>query len=625
MAKKNANERVIPQSTFKVNFKDWKEKINAGEKKIARYHAQWQKYVQQSVRNYQRGVDDNDFGTNWMYPEARNAVANIYVTDPDWQAVNPNAEFQKSKRAVQRILEHIWNKLQWATPIRRALYDAWYFGIGAVKLTFTGPDQGQPNMQFTPERVAAMRQLLSDNGVTNLDEADVTRIMSGVGAAVSHDQSELRGYPALTNVSIKDFFIDPNMDEIDVNKCQFIGEKMWMPVEYIKNSPTYNKAQAGRVKGQERGGKDKPEGSQGTMWAVVHEWYDKVNGLLMTAVLEEDVLLRAVPYDGIIPYDFIAFNPVPTQFMPLPDASLVYQHAVELDELKSRMSRLMDLQRVQSLYDEAMIAEDEQLTPFLTGDDGAKVPVKVDRAMGEKLQDAIHLLTPPQIPESMYSYMGLLRDEVRNASGVTNTRAGAGREGRMTATETRAREHGTDIRTLALDHFLERLGNKVISMVRLHWDENMIALVSGERDNDELMRTYNEALESALAIGDDPTTLGEPPMPEMTIRGEFIIKVRPGSTSPQDRMAEFQKDMVILQTGLADPAVNNDKISRWFFKKHGPEEAQSWFLPDGQEGLLQGEGIFQSVAGPNSPQAQPQQAEAVNPQDAGDLFSQASG
>jgi hypothetical protein len=616
------SEGMIPKTTFKVKFEEWKCRIQAGEKRMKQYHGQWQKYVQQSVRSYQ-DIGVETFGTNWMYPEARNAVANIYVNDPEWQLINHNPEFQKSKRAGESILSHVWSKLQWATPIRNMLYDAWYFGVGPVKLTFTNPNQGLDNLDLNPERMAAVQQMLSSMGLSNINEEDVTRIMSGFGFTVNYNQTELRGYPALHNVPIKNFFIDPMTDQISIDKCQFIGEKMWVPLDIIKNSPLYDPSQRKRVKGTER---KSDYGGGDQKWVLVHEWYDKLNSLMYTSVLEEDMILRCVPYNGIIPYDFIAFNMVPSQFMPLPDAALVYPHAVELDLLSQRMSGLMDRQRVQMLYDGGMITESEQLTAFLAGDDGAKVPVKVDRAMGEKLSDATFFPQAPEIPQSMYQHMMNVRDEVRNASGITNTRSGAGREGRMTATETRAREQGTDIRfadkTLALEHFLERLGGKVLALVRDNWDVNLTALVSGERDNDAEVRQYNAAREEILSMGkdDEIDRLGPPPMPKFTIRGQFIVKVRPGSTTPQDKMAEFQKDMVILQTGLADPQVDNQKISKWFFKKHGPEEAVDWFPPDEQAGLLSGMGTFAPAGGPSNPMAQPQQPEAVNPQDEGQLF-----
>ena len=625
-------KEVIPRTEFHTPLEVWKDRIEHSERTLAQYQNAWQAYIRQACRSYYN-VGGDGFGTNWMYPEARNSVANTYIKDPEWIADNPNPEFKKSKRAIEKILTYLWNRFQWSEPIRKALYHAWFSGVGMVKISYIPSPHGLPNMPLTRDRIESMQRLLSDLGVGNLDEVEVARIIEGIGLPVEHNETQLRGFPFIQTIGIKNMIVDATIDELDLYRSRWIGESMWVPLDYVRKSPLYLENVRGKIEGETRSNfqkDDKAGGERGNAgdekWVMIHEWYDKVNGLLITANLEQDKTLRAVPFDGVIPYDLISFNPVPTQYMPIPDAALVYPHALELDEIKSRISRILDRSRHQVLYDEEMIKDEKQLVPFLAGDDGAKIGVHVDRDAGQSLTDAVMFPNPISVPPELYRYSGELKDEIRVASGSSNTRSGTGGIPRTTATEIRARELGTDIRfgdkILALDHFLERIGTKVYQYVRNNWTPSMIAIISGERDNEEEVRDFNQKVEEALAVGQNPEDVNPKTLPRLLLRGDFIIRVRAGSTAPIDQQAEFQKDMLLFQMGLADPQVDNFAVTRWFLRKHGPDEAMSWLPPEQQAGVMQGAGVFSSVQGPTNPLAQPQQSQAILPQGQDQFFGQ---
>ena len=619
---------LVQDAGIPIKYDDWKDRLQQAEKRIEQHYEAWENYIRQAGRSFY-DVGAEGFGTNWMYPEARTAVANIYVRDPMWDAVNKNPEFQKSKRASESILSYLWSRFQWADVIRRALYTAWFIGFGPVKLDFVDAHGGLPNLQMTKERVKALEQILTDAGAgPNLDGLPALEIAEGVGQPVSDNPMALRGFPSLRDIDIRDFLIDTTPNQISIERAQWVGEKMWLPIEYVQQSPLYIESQRKRVEGQERtemskaGNSNDSVGSSCQKWVRIYEWYDKINGMLNTAVLEEDIVLRSVPFSGVIPYDMVTFNPLPTQFMPIPDASLVYPHAVEMDELKSRVSRILDRQRFQALYDEEMVRDEAALNGMLTGDDAAKIPVKVDPTGNKRLADAIHIPNPITVPQELYQYLGILREEIRMASGTSNVRAGGGREGRSTATEVRAREMGTNIRfadkTLALDHFLERIGNRALQLCRENWSPEMIATISGERDNDEAMRGYNEQVEAVLAVGGSIKDV-PPVAARFLIRGEFIIRVKAGSTAPLDPMAELQRDNMLYQMMLASPVVDNMWAAKWFFPKHVPG-VENAMPPEAHAGAMQGQGLFQSMAGPNDPMAQPQQPQAVLPQDEEEVY-----
>lgn len=618
-----------PKTMFSRDFLFWQNAVTASNRQMRSFMAVWQNYLAVAGAPYYHREDQKEgFGTNWHYPTARSVVANLMFQDPQFEFVNPNPEYADSALAQEKIMEKLWMELQWSRVMRMVMYYAYFTGYGATRTEFiTGLDAPQ---QLTPSKEKIddiFRTLRADND-GSINGAELARLIEGVGEPVYQNRMERRGFPSWRRVRSSQFLMDPDVVEMDFNEARWMGERIWLPLEFVRNTELYDKRPRNRVEGTHRVRTslfDRASFADADdLMVEVHEIIDKVNGRILTMQMEQEIVLRSRPFQGEDVYDVLFWNPLPEQKMPLPDAALVFEHAQAKSAVRSRINRIVDTHRLMLQYDRDMIGDVEGLTALFHGNDGTPLPIVVPQ--GKKLSDAILPERSLPIPQELFFYDNNLTGEIMQATGVSSTSSGQSIRNVRTAAQVSSEQVGDITRLgdkgLEVDAFLGRHAARTMKLVRGSggWSPEMIATFSGMRDNDSEVRAYFQQIHQLLKAGVDPTSLPVV-MPRKTIIGEFTAIASPGSTAA-DSPGQIQLDRLVYLDMLQNPFVSNRFASMWYFRRRrirGIEAA----MPATDD--LAGRGEFMAAGGPGDPLAQPQGlssgGEAPIPQGAGEDLS----
>ncbi len=606
-------------SLFKRGFDFWESQVDGAVKNRRDFQRVWEGYIGAAGAPFYTRADTPDgYGTNWHYPEARDVVSNLMFNDPEWEAVNPNPEYASSADALEKIMAQVWLDLQWNSVMRVVLYYAYFTGFGMTRLEYirgtAAPQQLSPSREKINEIFKALRS--SNDG--SLNGADLARLVEGVGDPVYQNRNERRGFPNWRRVRSSQALWDPEVVELNLGEMRWAGEQHWLPTEFVHNTELYDKRPRGRVQAKARSNSNDRQFGFGFQtrnavahlddeWSLITEIYDFTERKIITMDLEDRITLREEPFEDVAPYDFLSWNPLPEQRMPLPDASLVFDHAQDKSQMRARQRNIMDTWRQMTTYDSEMINDREQLAAMMNGDDTVQVPVTVPQ--GKKLQDAMHHDRSIPIPAEFAHMDAQLSADIARVSGLSNTRRGTGNRSRTSAFESRALELGGDIslgdKILEVNNFMQRHGTGVTTLIRQNWSPTLIAAFSGERDNDAETREYFDKVAQSLAAGVDPASIPVV-LPRMTILGEHVVRPVSGSMQARDDMADFQLNNLKYLAMLQNPEVSNSFAARWFFKRIGIRGVANAMAPKDMSGL----GEFQAV-GANQPGQQPVQPEAV--------------
>jgi len=603
----------IPKSLFRKDLEFWQEALPRSEEKLQPFRDMWKHFVLMASRPYLTDTGLDNFGANWMFPEARSMLSNIFARDPSWEALNPDPSFAKDAEVRETILNNLWIKMQWSKPLRRAINHAWYSGFGPVKQRFVSGSAALPRLSPSDEMVSQITIALQEG-----DDERFAALLEGVGDPAAHDPNELVNFPSLINVQPTRFVFDPELMEFDLESARWIGEEIWLPTEFIKESPLYSKRARGQI---EPTGRIEDRDGEATQeeWTKIYEVHDKMNGRIITMQPDQEIILRAIDFDDQL-YDALAFNIVPDQPLPIPDASMIAPHAQDLDQIRARDKRLMQMQTMKMLYDGEMFTEHDSISGLLVGEDMAAIKVEVpqDKNIGQAL------FMPPivQRPPSFDQQASLVKDDLRFASGASESRSGIASGGRQTATQIKSLDFGTQVRFASkltmLEEFLSRIGRRVIDQVEKHWRPEMVAQFSGMSNNeDEQKASEQELVDVALSEFESPTNVPQiVPKYILAGKGQFVIRVKETSTAPQDELQRINKSRLLYLDMIGSPAVDNLWAAKWYFGQfvRGVDNA----MPQGdtlQQAQQLGQGQFAPVGAPNDPGAQGQgQPEGADPQ-----------
>lgn len=607
--------QTVPNTLFKRDFSFWENAVSRAIDETNARQSVYRDYIfAAGAPYYTRDDQAEGFGTNWHYPTARGVVATLMFGSPEWMAINPNAELREDGEALETIVTNLWDELQWSSVMRMILYYAYFTGFGATRTEFVRGVDAPQQLSPSKDKVDAIFRTLASRQDASIDGVELARLIEGVGEPIYQNSMERRGFPYWRRVRSSQFLMDPDVCEFNVNDARWMGEEIWLPLEFVRNSELYDKRPRMRVEGESRVRQNNftSRHSHGLdeQWVRVVEIFDKVNRRVITLQLDQQEVLRSRPYDGVDPYDALFWNPIPEQDAPIPDASLVFDHATGKSSLRARMNRIIDSHRQFTTYDAEMVNEPETLTLLLHGDDTAKLPLQVPQ--GKRIQDAIHNDRSIPLPQEMLYYDTVLTQEIQTAVGASNSPVGAPRGGRPPAALIRAEQQGQAQqhadKLLEIENFLARHGSRTANMVRLNWTPEQISKFSGKRDNDTQVRAYYAHVRQRLAdgqpISDIPVVL-----PRKRILGEFTMRTRPGSTTAEFAAQTQQVDRIDYQDMLANPMVSNIFATKYYFHRRGIRGIEA-AMPAGDQ--VAGQGEFEALnAQTGDPTSQVAQPEAL--------------
>jgi len=165
------------------------------------------------------------------------------------------------------------------------------------------------------------------------------RVASHVGFL--HDP----GMPYFDRVSLDDFVLDMNVTQFD--RCRYVGDRYWMTMDEVKDSPYFNPRSKGKITPDVREpyGEDGQELVANISITPTHQdedvedvvqvcdvWLRHENLLITVPVRQPSVLLFDGEYDGPEggPYDLLGFGRVPDQLMPFAPLQLLFDlHRLE--------------------------------------------------------------------------------------------------------------------------------------------------------------------------------------------------------------------------------------------------------------------------------------------------------
>jgi len=614
-----SEEQTVPKTLFKRDFQYWESAVYRAKAKGEMFRSVYQDYLHAAGAPYYTREDQIEgYGTNWHYPTARGVVASLMFSAPEWEALNPNPELRGDAEAIENIDSMLWEKLQWSRVMRMVLYYTYFTGFGATRTEFIRGTDAPQQLSPSKEKVDKIFRALQLRQETTIDGVELARLIEGIGEPVYQNSMELRGFPHWRRVRSSRFLMDPDVVEYDFNDARWMGERIWLPLEFVRNTELYDKRPRNRVEGQARVKdrelkfKDRNGGSADEMWVEIAEIYDKVNQRIITLQMDQQIVLRSRPFDGSEPYDVLFWNPLPEQDAPIPDAALVFDHAMGKSALRSRVNRIIDSHRNFTTYDAEMVNEPETLQMMLHGNDALKLPITVPN--GKRLSDAIHNDRSIPLSQELIQYDSVLTGEIQQAIGASPATMNLPRGGRISASQIHAEQQGqrTNLmdKTLEVEDFLARHITRVTTMWRNNWSPEMIAQYSGKRDNDTEVRGYFAEVRKRLSQNQPINDLA-PVLPRKTILGEYVLRPRPGSTTFENAAQTQQVDRLDYLDMMANPNVSNVFATRYYFERKRRIRGVAAAMPAGDQ--APGMGEFEAInAQQGDPLAQPQQPEAVN-------------
>ena len=277
----------------------------------------------------------------------------------------------------------------------------------------------------------------------------------------------------------------------------------------------------------------------------VWEIYDKVNEVMfhLSPGAQGKILTKGgeqpwpegIPKEGL-PYSFLAFNEQPDDPFPIAYESMIREQQIELNKCRTMMAELVKRLRRIILHRPNVLGEGEaeRIVEELNLSEWVEVT-------GGDLSQDIKEVALGIFPQELIMYEARIVDTIREILGQSRFQR-AQRENVESAEEAARIGHGDDTQVgrnqAAMEEFITDSVRKWFQGFRaVMTDDVLIPLMT-----DDDAKTFDQVVMTATPA---------------QIQGEYLFKMRLGSSRPNNEMREKQEAMMHLQTTAPFAEVTN--------------------------------------------------------------------
>lgn len=512
--------------THKVE--DWRDRLNHADRVWKKHgyndQADWEKSVRRNADAYRgkhwgrEDMDDPDsefMVDNIFYSTINVLMSSLFARYPIVDVLSERPASKDNANIFERLLTHNVQspKLQMKREWNKVLFDALLYNFGFLRHGFTPSEE-----KFRKGKL--------------IDSYDPAR----------------PDFPWVRRIPPWDMRVDPLAESFHSN-----GDARWCAfrslhyMDEIKNSPTFKARQdlkptrsinieklSGRERNEFRQSPDEPELVE--VWTI----YDKMSREMFAISPGSDKFLID-PKEWPIPWETLPYNML--QFNPMTDDPFGTTYADQILPLQGQLNSALTianqialtLRRVVLLQEDSMDpSEVEKLSQL---DRVEFITTRTDpRAAMQELQIA-------GFPAELIQYIAFLIDQIRQIIGVSELER-ASRINVQTASEVNQVAAGSQANRGRNqgpweDFLSESIAAYALGLQKVITRTFTIPIV-GEEDADQLFTEGQLNPFETIA-------------PE-SIRGEFLIMIRPGSTLPRDPNSEIRLETAMNEALGALPA-----------------------------------------------------------------------
>ena len=234
----------------KNRFRQLRNALKASER--------WRKTMEPAWKDYQLvypgrhdrpniGLNDPPF-VNLLLSTVQVAVAASTVEDPSFEALPRTAKYSAYQPIVEGALAVQWEATDAQKEFSEALTDRFVTGDGWIKTTWErieGPGEVDPNL------VAQMEQnVLLIASARNLDPAEIPNRAQIESYVLANSKSLISNRPIVRRIPPDAMFVDSRATSD--KDCKFYAQKIYLPLDTVKDNPAYNRKAREAVKASNR-------------------------------------------------------------------------------------------------------------------------------------------------------------------------------------------------------------------------------------------------------------------------------------------------------------------------------------------------------------------------------------
>ena len=503
-----------------IEFRAWEDKLNHSHEvwKQHGYHedsptmVKVSKYLEAYGGNTwyldaPGAVDDEDIPSNNIFFSTVNVlVSSLYARDAKVDVIATSKRSQDAARLQELLINHLIRspKLRFAKEVNRVALDAVLLNFGFLQHTFIPGEEKQ-----------------GDDGKL-LDTFDAAR----------------SDFPGWRRRAPWDVRIDPISETFEPDVAGWFAVRTNMHMDDVRKNPGLIKRQdlvaTRKLQSPTRYEDNFKDDENPDSHKLVELWtiYDKVNQEVFVMSPGSKKPLREpepwqIPQWRSLPYSFLQFNPRPDTPMGTSYSKLVLPLQVELDKALHIISRLARRTRKTVLVGGSI--SDDEYKKF--GDLGVHEAIRVD---AENIGAAIGEVQTGGIPQELLLYVNFLIDQIRQMLGISDLERAqrvnvetAAEVGQLAAGAQAQRGRNQGPWEAFLSDATATFGLGLQHSLR----EDVAVPILGGEDARELFN----------AEGGDPFERVAP----SRIKGDFLYKIRPGSTLPHDPNEQLRKEVAL--------------------------------------------------------------------------------
>ena len=402
---------------------------------------------------------------------------------------------------------------------------------------------------------------------------ETEKIESKTGKEIEIHELIRKNSPFAVRLSPMDVRIDSEAKDHQLEDASWVAIRWVKPLLDVQANPKYSDTEkikanftpetkhgANKSGGMSVSADMESVGSNG-LWERVEGWdiWDRKNNKLVTVVIGHDKPLQyrdwPLHFNGGFPIESLYFNENPDELFPISDVEIYISAQDELNRLHSLM-----LSHIKRISQRKYVTKRNALTPneklkLTHGGDGTII----ETSKGSPFE-AIHPIQDANISQDVYMVTKLLKNDIREASGVSQFEKGAQAKFE-TATEPALIQQGIgqkrDEKAAILEDFIVRTLKKLASILQETMGDESIPL-SDEQVTEVGIMAPNK-LESI--VGPSGTVL----LPWLNmnkddIQGDYLFTLEVGSTRPISQEIRKADAVQMYQMFGQHPLINQKEL-----------------------------------------------------------------
>lgn len=486
--------------------KDWRDK---SKKIIKQYRAE-------------NDAEDGEFNILWSNTETIHSV--LFSNKPKPNVTrrfkDPNPVARKGAEVLERGLEYSTDQYDFNSLIDGVVNDCLLPGAGTVRIRYKPYYEDQEPInhpveahddindegQVTGQRFYSNGQELSESEITVDDEGNYTYIEQPEPVVV---------YEETTSESVE-------WDNLRWDR----SVKSWDKINWADIDHYLNREELVEQFGKKIGERieltfGKVEGSSEPSLALVHEIFDiKTRTIyIISPGLKNEVIAEwedPLGISGFLPFPKPFFATLTSDRLePIPDYLFYQEQALELNNVSSRIAKLVDALKVRGVYDD----EFAELADVATANDNEMVPINklTAKLKGGNIDDVLKFMPLNEIIvalQQLYRQREEIKQTIYEITGISDIVRGQSNPNE-TATAQQIKQSYAGMRVARrqtkLQEFIREVFRIKAEIMAEHFSEETLSMMTGIEVNPQIMqmlrsdvlRTYNITIETDSTIQQD--------------------------------------------------------------------------------------------------------------------------